>query len=188
MPGANGFEVLQRIRYIPKIIFSTAYDSFALEAFDHNAVDYLLKPYSQQRFSHSINKLKGEKDQNQIGLQRLSNSLQYSQPFQQQFMLFSGTRLINVNTTDILWIQANRDYVKVYTLERYYLGRLGISAFSKKLDPKIFIRIHRSTVININHLKEAVRDNIDSSLFLVLKNDKAFRVGRAYKDATRYLF
>ena len=184
MPGLNGFEVLQKIKHIPRIIFSTAYDSFALEAFNHNAIDYLLKPYSLSRFSNAIAKLQ-DRDGNIAALVRLNETFSENKPYQQRFLLKYGNKLVGVNTKNIIWFEAERDYVKVHTYERFYMTTYGIGILEQKLNSEVFIRIHRSAIININQIKEAFRN--EKGTFVILKNGITQKVSRTYIHAIKHL-
>ncbi len=184
MPGLNGFEVLQKIKHIPRIIFSTAYESFALDAFNHNAVDYLLKPYSLSRFSNAISKLRNG-DGNMVSIERLNENLPENRPYPLRFLLYYGNKLVGVNTKDIIWFEADRDYVKAHTAEKFYITSYGISILEQKLNPESFIRIHRSAIINIVHIKEVLRDI--KGTFVVLRNGQIHKVGRTYLHAIKHL-
>ena len=151
MPGLSGFQVLQQIIHVPQIIFSTAFDKYALKAFDNNAVDYLLKPYTKQRFSQAIHKILNDSRNNANGIKRLSESLQQTYTsYPERVLVESGNRMISLSVNDISWIEADGDYTRLHTTQKIYLSNYGISVLEQKLNPTLFIRIHRSAIININ--------------------------------------
>lgn len=160
MPGLSGFQVLQNIVHVPQIIFSTAFDKYALKAFDNNAIDYLLKPYTRQRFRQAVNKLLLNTAKNIESIKNLSENLQsgYS-PYPEKVLVENGNRMISLSVNDINWMEAEGDYTKLHSNEKTYLSNYGIGTLEQKLNPAIFVRIHRSAIININMVKEVFRDN-----------------------------
>lgn len=160
MPGLSGFQVLQNIVHVPQIIFSTAFDKYALKAFDNNAIDYLLKPYTRQRFRQAVNKLLLNTAKNIESIKNLSENLQsgYS-PYPEKVLVENGNRMISLSVNDINWMEAEGDYTKLHSNEKTYLSNYAIGTLEQKLNPAIFVRIHRSAIININMVKEVFRDN-----------------------------
>ncbi|WP_028297714.1 LytR/AlgR family response regulator transcription factor [Olivibacter sitiensis] len=184
MPGANGFEVLQRIDHVPQIVFTTAYDNFAVKAFEMNAVDYLLKPYTKERFGNALEKMKIQSPSK--SLQFLANSLMNcSGIYPSRILVEEGRRLKNINVGDVIYIKADRDYTELHTDSKYYLSSFGIGAIVSKLDPKDFLRVHRSYIVNINHVKELYRDI--SKMFLVMNNGTEINVGRNFMQEVKRL-
>lgn len=181
MPGLSGFQVLTKIVHIPQIIFSTAFDKYALKAFDNNAVDYLLKPYTRQRFSQAVSKTLLNAAANNEGIKKLSETLQTSHAFYPEKMLVeTGNRMIALNTTDIFWIEAEGDYTKLHINNKSYLSNYGIGTLEQKLNPAVFARIHRSAMININLVKEVFRE--PNGYHIVMQNGVTHKVGRNYVD------
>jgi two-component system, LytTR family, response regulator len=186
MPGLSGFQVLQKIVHIPQIIFSTAFDKYALKAFDNDAADYLLKPYTKERFKQAVNKVLVQNSSNLSGIKRLSDTLQagYS-PYPEKVLVENGSRMIAVDVNDILWIEADGDYTRLHTAQKFYLSNYGISILQQKLNPALFIRIHRSTIVNTNIIKEVYRDI--NGYYAVLQNGNIQKVGRSYIDVIKKL-
>lgn len=161
MPEMDGFQVLSRIgaRHMPVTIFVTAHDRFALRAFDANAIDYLLKPFGKNRFEralsrakeHIIGKLK-ESDVNRIiaSLERLATSDKRTD----RLSIPGNGRISLVQTNDIDWIEADGNYVRIHTGNRQHELRETLSELEKKLDPAVFLRIHRSTIVNVRRIQE----------------------------------
>ena len=184
MPGLSGFQVLQKIVHIPQIIFSTAFDRFALKAFDSNAVDYLLKPYTRERFAQAINKIIQGVAANRESIIKLSDHLQstYS-AYPEKVLVESGNRMISLALADIIWIEADGDYTRIHTAQKFYISSYGISVLEQKLNPSIFVRIHRSALINTGQMKEVIRDS--NGYYVVLQNGTNHKVGRTYVDAIK---
>lgn len=179
MPGKTGFEVLQEIDFFPKIIFSTAYDSFALQAFEVNAIDYLLKPYTKIRFENALSKIKIEesfKPENIINLLDAIPTKTYSKTV----LVQKGTKLVSILADDIIYIEALDDYAMIYTKGDSFLANKGLGAIHSKLNPELFIRVHRSFVISINHIAEINKDI--SGYQIITSNHKKINVSRTYSD------
>ncbi|OAV42702.1 LytTR family DNA-binding domain-containing protein [Lewinella sp. 4G2] len=184
MPGLNGFEVLTRLAAIPRVIFSTAYDQYALEAFDVHAVDYLLKPYTKERFSRAMEKLNLERGPNTIA--PLAESLLAGPgTYPARILVNKGRKLIPLATADIIWVEADGDYARLHCTEATYHSNYGISAIEEKLDPATFLRVHRSHIVNLSAVREAHR--YARSYDLIMRNGDAVRVSRGYVDRVRDL-
>jgi len=184
MPGMNGFELLPHLREIPQIIFSTAYDKFAIQAFEVHAVDYLLKPYTQQRFQQEIEKIR-DPSYNNIAQPFTEKLIMDQAKYPERILVQAGKKLITIATSEIVWIEAYGDYSKLYTMSESYLSNFGIGALELKLNPGWFMRVHRSSIININFVKEVNR-NPGSFDVLMQTNDKVI-VSRRYMDSLKKL-
>ena len=151
MPGLDGFGVLAKLNVIPKIIFSTAYDQYAIKAFEIHAVDYLLKPYSAERFHKAISRL----DFNDQFQEKVAQNLLFQRfQFPERIIVQKGNKLVTLEVSTIQYILAYGDYSKIISNQETYLSSFGLSILLEKLDPKIFIRVHRSSVIQISAVKE----------------------------------
>ncbi|UII80398.1 LytTR family DNA-binding domain-containing protein [Flagellimonas sp. CMM7] len=184
-PGFTGFEVLQRLQEMPQIIFSTAYDQYAFKAFEVHAVDYLLKPFKQERFDEAIEKImtndKGYLNQ----IQTLVNGLNEQETHLTNILVSVRNKLINIPIANIIYIQADGNYAKLILEKSSHLTSYGLSKLEEKLNPQQFIRVHRSTVININAVKEAY--SYPSSYELIMTNGDIVKVSRSYLDNIRKL-
>lgn len=186
MPGLNGFDVIEQLQHIPQIIFSTANDSFAIDAFETGAIDYLLKPYNKERFGTAV----GRVLQNQhVALER--ETMQYflksiKQPASYADHLFVrvAEKIFPVATHDILWVEAAGDYSNLHTAERSYLCSQGIGALEKKLDPSVFVRVHRSAIVSLHAIAHIVSDG-EGGYRATLKNNHKLRVSRSYAGRVR---
>lgn len=182
MPGMTGFEVLEHLDQVPEIIFSTAYDKYALDAFEVNAVDYLLKPYTRERFGKAIDKVL-ERDVPYLDkIQELAESLenQRNPGFTGKIFVQSGSHLVAVNTKDIIWLEADKDYTWLYTLEKKYLSSHGLGNLERKLDQTQFIRVHRSSIVNLNYIQQI--DKHSNSYDIIMNNGDTVRVSRSYME------
>ena len=181
MPGLTGFEVLTHLDEIPHIIFSTAYDQYALQAFEVHAVDYLLKPYTRQRFQAAIQKLKSETSPQ--ALQPLAESLMLEANFPEKILVQRQQKLIAVPVKDIIRVEAIGDYAMLVTATEKFLSNYGISQLESKLSPKKFIRVHRSAIIQLDAIREVHKNS--SSYDIVLTTGDLVRVSRSYLEEFR---
>ena len=182
MPGFSGFQVLRNIVHVPQIIFSTAFDRYALQAFDSNAIDYLLKPYTKERFNQALSKLlmTGNSPESIQNLTQGGSSNYY-----EKILLENGNKMVSIHIADIAYLEAEKDYTRVFTAEKNYLSNFGIGVLEQKLNPSFFIRIHRSHIVNINHIHEVYRENGDT--YLILKNELSFKVSKGYAENIKKL-
>ena len=185
MPGFTGFEVLQRLKKMPHIIFSTAYDQYALKAFEVNAVDYLLKPFKQERFDKAIKKIMDNDKSYLSQIQNLVNGLNEQEANLTNILVSIRNKLINIPVSTIIYIKADGNYAKLILEKKTHLTSYGLSKLEQKLNPQQFIRVHRSTVININAVKEAY--SYPASYELIMTNGDLVKVSRSYLDAIRKL-
>jgi len=185
MPGLTGFEVLQRLDEMPQIIFSTAYDQYAFKAFEVHAVDYLLKPFKQERFDEAIEKIMTNDKSYLNQIQTLVNGLNEQETHLTNILVSVRNKLINIPVNDIIYIQADGNYAKLILEKGSHLTSYGLSKLEEKLNPQQFIRVHRSTVININNVKEAY--SYPSSYELIMTNGDMVKVSRSYLDNIRKL-
>jgi two-component system LytT family response regulator len=161
MPEIGGFEVLEALKsvHVPHVIFVTAYDQYAVRAFEVHALDYLLKPFDSERFdsawrrakSHIISARNGEMDQRILAI---LEELKAGSKYLERLVIKSGGRVFFLDTDDIDWIEAEGNYVSVHTGKKSHLLRETISSLEAQLDPKKFLRIHRSSIIKIDRIKE----------------------------------
>lgn len=179
MPGLTGFEVLEHLIEIPQIIFSTAYDQYALNAFEVHAVDYLLKPYTKERFAKAVDRLDFNKEVNSVT--PLAESLRTSKTtYPDQILVNKNRKLVTLSVTEIIWIEAYGDYAKIHTKEDTFISNYGISVLEEKLSPQQFMRVHRSSIINLKQVKELER--YTKSYDVLMHNGTVVRVSRGYMD------
>lgn len=146
MPKLSGFEMLELIENPPSIIFTTAFDEYAVRAFEASAVDYLLKPFDQERFDKAIAKWLDS-------TKKAENSNFSIQPDElSRIVIKDGSNIQVIPIEDVIMLEAYDDYVKVHTKEKYFLKNKTMSYYEDLLKKKDFLRIHRSFIININEL------------------------------------
>ena len=180
MPGLNGFEVLKRLQEIPDIIFSTAFDEYAIKAFEVHAVDYLLKPYGKKRFENAINRIL--KNQDKI-IPLAEELLNQGSAFPTKIILHKGSKKVMISVCDILYAEAFGDYTKVYTKTEEFLSTKGISDLQNSFEPSAFLRLHRSHFVSINAIAELRKVGRYYHIFLSMGKD--FRVSETYLPAIR---
>lgn len=184
MPGMTGFDVLTRLEELPQIIFSTAYDQYALKAFEVHAVDYLLKPYTKERFKIAVDRLTLNTNENKA--RPLTESLLMDTPqFPERILVQSQNKLVTVAVEDVIRIEAYGDYSKLVTADKTYVSNYGISTLEEKLNPNVFIRVHRSSIINLSCVKEL--NKYTKSYDVTMKNGDVVRVSRGYMDNIKKL-
>jgi two-component system LytT family response regulator len=195
MPGMDGFDVLSRIELerIPAIIFVTAYDAYALKAFEVHALDYLLKPFTDERFGEALARAKSHVELREV--KELAQSLRaflegrvdaeppaaVRKSFLTRFMVKLGGRAIFVSTADVDWIEADNYYIKLHVGDRAHLLRLSMKELEEKLDPKSFWRIHRSAIINLDRVKE-LRQHPNGEYVVLLKDGTELKLSRSRRE------
>ena len=156
MPKITGFEMLELIEKPPVIIFTTAYDQFALKAFEVNAADYLLKPFSKERFNESIEKafshIKNKSPQHDV-IQNLIKENDSKPDFLERIIIKDGSKITIMPLENIKYIEAQDDYVMIYSTDGKYLKQRTMKYFEDHLDPRNFIRIHRSFIVPVKRIK-----------------------------------
>lgn len=189
MPGMDGFEVVRRLRAdeLPRIVFVTAHAEYAVEAFDVEAVDYLLKPFDRARFDRTIERVRRERRtaSDQEVRTRLLDALdrlaQARDGALSQFLVKTKGKMIFVDVHDVSWIGAEGKYVRLHThTGTSYLLRQSISDIDRRLDSREFLRIHRSTVVNLRRVKEIHR-GIGDDFVVVLHDGTKLALSRRHR-------
>ncbi|HEU4575818.1 MAG TPA: LytTR family transcriptional regulator DNA-binding domain-containing protein [Chitinophagaceae bacterium] len=154
MPKINGFEMLELVEQPPAVIFTTAFDEYAIRAFEAHAVDYLLKPFTQERFDKAIKKWSEQAPAgtDKSATQNLLETAAHSPAQSQRIVVKNGSKIKIISAHEILYLEAADDYVKVHTKEGYFLKNKTMSHFEQVLDPQQFVRSHRSYIINIQQI------------------------------------
>jgi two-component system LytT family response regulator len=169
MPKINGFEMLELIDQPPAVIFTTAFDEYAIKAFDSHAIDYLLKPFSKDRFDKAITKWLQQNEQLKSKAQPWVNA-QISQPEERnRIVVKEGSNIKIVPVHDILYLEAYDDYVKIFTTKEMFLKKKTMSFYEQSLNPSQFVRVHRSYIIALSQLTKIEPSEKDTYLGL-LKN------------------
>ena len=153
MPKITGFEMLELLDNPPHIIFTTAFDEYAMQAFEANAVDYLLKPFSQERFDKAISKwMELKNNQRSTVLPNLMEEVSKHPAHAERVVVKTGSKIKIIPLQDIHFLEAADDYVKIVTVEGSYLKKSTMSYFESILNANSFIRTHRSYIVNILHI------------------------------------
>lgn len=157
MPKISGFEMLELLEDPPVIIFTTAFDHYALQAFEVNAADYLLKPFSADRFSEAIEKakvfLKDKSAQRSI-LNNLIEHTSEKNEFLERVVVKTGAQIFVIPVEDITWIEAQDDYVMIHCVSGKFLKQKTMKYFEEHLNPSDFVRIHRSFIVSIKEIEK----------------------------------
>lgn len=185
MPGLNGFDVLRRIRQdsLPSVIFTTAYDRYAVRAFEHNAVDFLLKPFDEERFCRAVDRAESQvaSGSGRAALVQLLADEIESRQSPQRLVVRSRGQLTFVKVADIDWIEARHNYLRLYTGGEVHVLRKTMSEIESQLRPECFLRIHRSLIVNVDriwHLKSCGY----GEYLVELKNGKNLPLSRGYRE------
>ena len=191
MVGCDGFETLIRVgpEAAPVVVFVTAYDEYALRAFEFNAVDYLLKPYDDVRFAAALDRARDlvMRKRNDIVDNRLTRLLEHIEgEGRDRILLKSSGEIIFLKTSEIDWIEAEGDYVKFHVAGRTHLMRGTMAALEERLDPARFIRIHRSTIVNADRLRK-LSPSFEGEYAVVLQDGTKLRLSRGYQDRIKAL-
>ncbi|MDI1353861.1 MAG: response regulator [bacterium] len=155
MPKINGFEMLELLDELPSVIFATAFDEYAIKAFEANAVDYLLKPFSKERFDLALHKWQNKSMTATDPEKSIAELLQTSekQPEERHRIVVRNNAEISIiPVQNIHYIEAYDDYLKIFTKDSYFLKKKTMSYYEQVLDPSLFFRTHRSFIINLNEL------------------------------------
>ena len=188
MPELDGFGVIEAIgpEQLPAVIFVTAYDHYAVQAFEVHAVDYLLKPFDRQRFQTALDRAKthlqldGRKELNQQ-LNSILRELKGPSRQYERFVVKSGGRVFFLKNDEIDWIEAAGNYVRVHVGKETHLLRETMNAIAKKLDPVLFIRIHRSTFVNVEKIKE-LQPWFHGEYVVILRDGTQLTMSRSYRN------
>ncbi len=188
MPELDGFEVLEALdeKKIPEVIFVTAFDHYAVRAFDISAVDYLLKPFDHERMAKALarakTKLAERRDfaRNQ-DLIKLLKELRSRETKIRRFVVKDRERVLLIPVENIDWIKADGNYLLLHEQEKRHIIRKTMKQIALRLDPEKFVRIHRSTIVNLERVKE-LHVNFKNQHAVVLKNGTELILSRKYRE------
>ena len=188
MPGADGFDVIDTVGpdKMPFVVFVTAYDRYALKAFDVHALDYLLKPFDRDRFRQALARANQQLDKNgganiERRLAAIVNDLRPTKVKTDRFVVKSGGRIFFVRTSEIDWIEAAGNYVKLHVGNDSHLIRETMNAVEGKLSPEMFVRIHRCHIVNIEQVRE-LQPWFNGEYVVFLKNGTRLTLSRGYRE------
>jgi|SRR5689334_1885987 len=189
MPEMNGFDVLDEIRtdYLPQVVFTTAYEQYAIKAFELHALDYLLKPFDQTRLRDAIHHAKERfrhQPQDDDGLRQISAllaNIKNKRPYLDRLIIKADGRIKFLNVCDIDWIEADDKYVHLHTGKTARMVRQTLSAMETQLDPAKFLRIHRSAIVNLARIRE-LHPLFSGEHSVILEDGTRLTLSRSYKD------
>jgi len=189
MPGMDGFEVVENLEAakLPAVVFVTAHDAHALRAFEIHALDFLLKPFDQARFEKALERARGHMARTTNGtvldsrLVSLLEELHEERKYSERLIVKSSGRVFFVRTEEIDWVEASGNYVKIHTKSDAHLLRESMKNMESKLDPKTFVRIHRSAIVNIDHIKE-LEPWFHGEYVVIMRDGTRLTASRVFSD------
>ena len=189
MPGMDGFGVLQALgsEAPPAVVFVTAFDQFALKAFEVHALDYLLKPFNNARFGAALERARGHLRRARAGhddarIAELLRHLGAAPSYRDRLPVKDGSRHVFIPTDEIEWVEAEGNYVRLHTKAKAYLVREVIGQLAARLDPARFLRVHRSFVVNVAHIA-SVEPWSNAEYLVTLRSGARVQTSRSYRDA-----
>jgi two-component system, LytTR family, response regulator len=194
MPGFDGFEVVEAIgtERMPVTIFVTAFDRYALRAFEAHALDYLLKPFDADRFQQALERARVQVRQRQSGAidQRLWQLLRETRPepkYLDRIMIRKRTMSVLVRAREVDWVEAADNYVELHVGKETHLMRVTMSWIQERLDPELFVRIHRSYILNVDRIQK-MEPLFQGEYQFTLRDGTKLTSSRGYRDQLREYF
>jgi len=177
MPEMTGLEVLRRLDYLPQIVFTTAYDQYAVTAFELHAVDYLLKPFTRARFAASVARLLEGATQERAGLEDALARVESRPARLDRILVRDRGRIFPLAVGEIEYMKADSKYTVIVARGQHFLVRIGISELETQLDPQRFIRVHRSALVNLDFV-ESMRADEQSQLQIFMRDGACIGANR----------
>ena len=194
MPEMTGFDAIGKLKRneMPTVIFVTAYDQYALQAFEVHALDYLLKPFTRERLASAVERAKAQVKHRQRGelderLESLLSDLRTERKYLDRLVVKTVGRVYFLKTDEIDWIEAAGNYLKLHIGRDAHMIRETMNSIEAKLDPDKFLRIHRSTIVNIDRIKE-LHPMFSGDYSVILKNGAELSLSRNYRDRFLEMF
>lgn len=209
MPGMSGFDVISNMQQedMPLVIFVTAFDQYAIEAFDVHAVDYLLKPIDDERLRCAVERARSHlvhKDavtdkqrlleliisitgKSELSVSQLLRDYSGVKSYPDRIAIKDGGETTRVPATDIDWVDAAGDYMCIHANDETHIMRITMKELEQQLDPAIFQRVHRSTIVNLDRVTK-VCSHMNGEFYLVLSNGAKVKMSRSYKDKVKHFF
>ena len=191
MPGLDGFGVLEALspEEIPAIVFVTAFDQYAVRAFEAQAVDYLMKPFSRERLEEAVRRvrelLKGRSLEDfRESVAKIIEKIRRDRSYPEWVLLKADGKNVFVKVKDIDWIESSRNNVRIHVGTTVYLLHETTSAIAQRLDPKKFLRIHRSSIVNIERIKE-LHPWFNGDYAVILRDGTQLTLSASYRDRLR---
>ena len=188
MPEVGGFAVLEALKdeWLPPVIFITAYDHYAVRAFEFHALDYLLKPFDRERFQTAIERAKRQIRRDSgarmdARILALLEEMRETPRYSERLVVKTGGRVFFLNTDEIDWVEAEGNYVSIHTGKKSYLLRETITSLESQLDPKEFVRIHRSAIVRLDRIKE-LQPWSHGEYHVLLQDGTRLTLSRSYRE------
>ena len=170
MPGESGFDLLQKLRYTPRIVFTTAYSDYAIRSFDFNTVDYLLKPISQDRLAQAIQKLSGPED-------ALAGAPKPVLDYQSKIFVKDGDKCHLIGLDTIQYVESNKNYVQIYFGDKRAYVKKSLNSMEERLPKKFFFRVSRQHIVNLQAII-AIEESLRDGYYVTMKDGKVLEVSR----------
>lgn len=170
LPGISGIDFLKSLKNRPSVILTTAFSEYALESYEYDVVDYLLKPFSFERFVQAVSKVALPSEERSQGV------YQESEAFPEVIFIKSGYELIKIVVSNILYIQSDADYTDIFTATKKYISNEPLRHWENQLNSKVFLRIHKSYILNVSKISKIVGNQVH------LDNKTKLPIGRAYRE------
>ncbi|MBT7370959.1 MAG: response regulator transcription factor, partial [Gammaproteobacteria bacterium] len=209
MPGMSGFDVVAKLQQddMPLIVFTTAYDQYAIEAFDVHAVDYLLKPIESERLQESVDRARNHKamdgsvtdkqrlleliisitGKSETSITQLLKDHTGVNAYPDKIAIKDGGETTLVQSEDIEWVDAAGDYMCIHANDQTHVMRITMKELEAQLDPANFQRVHRSTIVNLDRVSK-VCSHMNGEFHLILKNGASIKMSRSYKEKVKHFF
>jgi two-component system LytT family response regulator len=186
MPGMDGFDVVGQLANftecpMPRIVFTTAYDQYAVRAFEIHAVDYLLKPFTAERLRSAVQRVREQMAAPEQGAGNGSGRGKPANPYTSRIVFKSRGRILFLPVSDIRWIGAEENYIRICTEAETHLLRETMAHLEERLDPQLFLRVHRSAIVNLQYVKE-VRTEQTGDFTVVLLGGQRVPMSRSYRS------
>jgi two-component system, LytTR family, response regulator len=186
MPGMDGFDVVGALATetgiaMPSIIFTTAYDQYAVRAFEIHAIDYLLKPFTTERLRSAVHRALTRTVSPEIDTDFDTGSNPNPVPYSKRLVFKSRGRVVFLPVSDIQWIGAEENYVRLCTNAESHLIRETMAHLEERLDPELFLRVHRSSIVNLKHVKE-IRSELNGDFTVVMVGGQTLSMSRGYRS------
>jgi two-component system, LytTR family, response regulator len=190
MPDMDGFDVVGALSsrqnlVLPHIVFTTAYDQYAVRAFEIHAIDYLLKPFAAERLRSAIQRVRDQMAATEVKVNGVHVESK-AHPYTTRLVFKSRGRILFLSVEDIRWIEAEENYVRICTGVESHLLRETIGHMETRLDPKMFLRVHRSAIVNLRYVKEVKSENDGDATVLLISGEK-IAMSRSYRSRVQRL-
>jgi two-component system, LytTR family, response regulator len=180
MPGGDGFELLEKLQDCPQVIFTTAYDEYAIKAFEYNALDYLLKPINPKRLQQALDKMQLKL------LDRPEKAADAEKPLGQKLFVKDGERCWLIKIADIRYFESCGNYARIYFDKNKPMIYKSLNKIEERINPELFVRTSRQYIVNINYIAE-IESNGNTGLLLIMQDGRSIEVSRRYTTKFKQL-